>query len=123
MPMTWLRPGGWRTSSVATIAAKIGVPPFSRPVTDELMCCSASGNNVKGMATHKHRQRCHPRPDRRRRDARANRGTRLSASAPEPDAHEGDQAGFQGIEADVDEQERRAPDAGDGAGRAPSRPG
>ena len=37
---------------LATIVAKMGVPPLSMPVTAELICCCASGNNVKGIATH-----------------------------------------------------------------------
>lgn len=32
--------------AVATIAAKIGVPPLSSPVTAELMYCSPFGNSV-----------------------------------------------------------------------------
>jgi hypothetical protein len=39
-------------NSAPKIPAKKGVAPLSRPVTAELMCSSASGNNVKGMATH-----------------------------------------------------------------------
>ena len=30
----------------------MGSEPLSSPVSAEVMCCSASGNSVKGMATH-----------------------------------------------------------------------
>ena len=33
------------------MAVNIGTAPLRRPVTAELMCCSASGNSVNGMPT------------------------------------------------------------------------
>ena len=38
--------------SAATIAAKIGVAPFSMPVTLDETRCSASGNSDNGTASH-----------------------------------------------------------------------
>ena len=38
-------------SSTAKMAVNIGTAPFSSPATAELMCCSAIGNSVNGMAT------------------------------------------------------------------------
>src|SRR5688572_12008250 len=51
-PTIW-RPGGRRrTISAAMMAVKIGVAPFSMPVTLDETRCSASGNSDSGIATH-----------------------------------------------------------------------
>ena len=65
-------------SSSPKMAVNMGTAPFSSPATAELMCCSASGNSVKGMATQmtdsatmrKRSSRSEPHP-RRRAAARA----------------------------------------------------
>ena len=46
------RPGQRRSINAPIAAAKMGSEPLSSPVSAEVMCCSASGNSVKGMATH-----------------------------------------------------------------------
>ena len=50
-PAIWPRGGNDRTITAATNAAKIGVAPFSIPVTLLDTCCSANGNTVSGAAS------------------------------------------------------------------------
>ena len=72
----------WRSSTAATVAAKIGVAPLRSPVTDELMYCSAIGNSVNGTAT----QITESRTSRPRSEASIvtfGLGSTSSASAPD----------------------------------------
>jgi hypothetical protein len=48
----WLMPGSRLSRIVATMAAKMGIPPLSMPASEEEMCCWAMGNNVIGKANH-----------------------------------------------------------------------
>ena len=52
-PGGWGRPGQRRSITAPIAAAKMGSEPFSSPVSAELIRCSASGNSVKGIATHR----------------------------------------------------------------------
>ena len=49
--MTSMSGGNDRAITAATNAAKIGVAPFSIPVTLLDTCCSANGNTVSGAAS------------------------------------------------------------------------
>ena len=106
------RPGARRSMIEPNATAKIGSDPLIRPVMPDAMCCSASGKSVNGIAIHStdtatsrgrsSRHRAVPsgrdQPERRR-----------SEDDPEPR----DQPGFERVQADRDQQERRAPDDAD----------
>ncbi len=77
-------PRGVRWNHIAPISpVKNGVAPLSRPVTAELMCSSASGNSVNGIATHTIDSRT---SDRRSAGAIGVRapGRKTRAAAPRP---------------------------------------
>jgi hypothetical protein len=85
MPSSCAPRVGWRSSAIAKIAAKIGVPPFSRPATAEVMCCSAIGNRVNGTATQTtDRVTIRSRSSDRIFVWRRGSGSTASASAPSP---------------------------------------
>ncbi len=52
-PTVCERLGGRCNISEAIAAAKIGNDPFRRPVSPDAIRCSARGNNVNGIATHR----------------------------------------------------------------------
>lgn len=72
-----------RKKSTPKSAVKIGMAPLSMPVTAELMCCSAMGNNVKGMATHNN-ESAMTRTRSPGWVVMRGPGSRLSISAPSP---------------------------------------
>ena len=98
--------------------ANNGVAPLSRPVTAELMCSSASGNNVNGIATHTTERAITRRQSARSMRLRA-RGMIAERGGAESDPRPRDEAGVEVVEPDGDEQERRAPDHPDGDEQAP----
>ena len=99
-------------NSSPKMAVNIGTAPLRSPVTAELMCCSASGNSVKGMPTQMidRATMCDAvlgtQAQPRAREEREGDGA-------QPDAQQGDDPGLEALQADGDEEERRAPDQPD----------
>ena len=108
-PTIWRRGGRRRTISAATMAVKIGVAPFSMPVTLDETRCSASGNSDSGIATH-------TTPSSASR-GHAARGTGCGVAwyagddqQPEHDAQPRHEERFERLETLGDEKEARTPD-------------
>ena len=51
-PANWAPLVRVEKNSTPNSAVKMGMAPLSNPVTAELMCCSAIGKSVNGLATH-----------------------------------------------------------------------